>query len=123
QPGSLFDAGRRGCAGRRAPGSCVVDATAPTMRTLPSPAANPRSSPMLTPDSHLNRRSILGLTAGAAAIGGPFGLPIAAPAAEEPARPAKRYKMLKSINLWAFPYPQKMSLEQCLRLAKDAGFD
>jgi hexulose-6-phosphate isomerase len=29
----------------------------------------------------------------------------------------------KSINLWAFPYPQRMNLEQCLRLAKDAGFD
>lgn len=79
---------------------------------------------MFTPDrSHLSRRSVLGLAAGAAAIGGPFGLPIAAPAAEEPAQPAKRYPMLKSINLWAFPYPQKMSLEQCLRLAKDAGFD
>jgi hexulose-6-phosphate isomerase len=35
----------------------------------------------------------------------------------------KRYDMLKSINLWAFPYPEKMTLEQCLRLAKDAGFD
>ena len=31
--------------------------------------------------------------------------------------------MKKSINLWAFPYPQKMSLLQCLQLAKDAGFD
>src|SRR5262249_40219718 len=29
----------------------------------------------------------------------------------------------KSINLWAFPYPEKMSLQQCLQLAKDAGFD
>src|SRR4051794_9332702 len=35
----------------------------------------------------------------------------------------KRYQMKKSINQWAFPYPDKMSLEQCLRLAKDAGFD
>jgi hexulose-6-phosphate isomerase len=31
--------------------------------------------------------------------------------------------MKKSINLWAFPYPQKMTLTQCLQLAKDAGFD
>ena len=31
--------------------------------------------------------------------------------------------MKKSINLWAFPYPQKMTLVQCLQLAKDAGFD
>lgn len=35
----------------------------------------------------------------------------------------KRYAMKKSINLWAFPYPDKMNLEQCLRLAKSAGFD
>jgi len=34
-----------------------------------------------------------------------------------------RYAMKKSINLWAFPYPEKMTLEQCLQLAKDAGFD
>ncbi len=31
--------------------------------------------------------------------------------------------MRKSINLWAFPYPDQMSLQQCLQLAKDAGFD
>ncbi|MBL9139255.1 MAG: sugar phosphate isomerase/epimerase, partial [Verrucomicrobiales bacterium] len=35
----------------------------------------------------------------------------------------KRYEMLKSINLWAFPYPQRMNLKECLQLAKDAGFD
>ncbi len=31
--------------------------------------------------------------------------------------------MKTSINLWAFPYPDKMTLRQCLELAKDAGFD
>jgi hexulose-6-phosphate isomerase len=31
--------------------------------------------------------------------------------------------MKKSINLWAFPYPDRMSLRECLQLAKDAGFD
>ena len=36
---------------------------------------------------------------------------------------AKRYKMKKSINQWAFPYPDRMSLEECMQLAKDAGFD
>ncbi|MBL8818944.1 MAG: sugar phosphate isomerase/epimerase [Planctomyces sp.] len=36
-------------------------------------------------------------------------------------RPKRRMK--KSINLWAFPYPQKMTLRQCLQLAHDAGFD
>src|SRR5687768_5697607 len=35
----------------------------------------------------------------------------------------KRFEMKKSINLWAFPYPQKMNLQTCLQLAKDAGFD
>ena len=51
-----------------------------------------------------------------------------APAQPAPIQPAiaagpKRYPMKKSINLWAFPYPQKMNLKQCLMLAKDAGFD
>ena len=35
----------------------------------------------------------------------------------------KRYSMKKSINQWAFPYPQRMNLRECLQLAKDAGFD
>jgi hexulose-6-phosphate isomerase len=38
-------------------------------------------------------------------------------------RPVKRYDMKKSINLWALPYPQKMTLKECLALCKDAGFD
>ncbi len=36
---------------------------------------------------------------------------------------APKYNMKKSINLWAFPYPDQMSLKECLQLAKDAGFD
>ena len=36
----------------------------------------------------------------------------------------KRYgKMKKSINQWAFPYPERMDMRECLQLAKDAGFD
>src|SRR5437588_12992784 len=35
----------------------------------------------------------------------------------------KKYDMKKSINLWALPYPQKMTLKECLQLCKDAGFD
>lgn len=35
----------------------------------------------------------------------------------------RRYDMKKSINLWAFPYPDRMSLRECFQLAKDAGFD
>jgi hexulose-6-phosphate isomerase len=38
-------------------------------------------------------------------------------------QPANKYDMRKSINLWAFPYPDQMSLVQCLQLAKDAGYD
>jgi hexulose-6-phosphate isomerase len=36
---------------------------------------------------------------------------------------AKKYNMKSSINMWAFPYPDKMNLEQCFALAKRAGFD
>jgi hexulose-6-phosphate isomerase len=35
----------------------------------------------------------------------------------------RRFAMKKSINLWAFPYPSRMNLRECLQLAKDAGFD
>jgi hexulose-6-phosphate isomerase len=31
--------------------------------------------------------------------------------------------MKKSINLWAFPYPDPWSLQACMTLAKEAGFD
>lgn len=37
--------------------------------------------------------------------------------------PPRRYDMKKSINLWAFPYPDRMTLRECFQLAKDAGFD
>lgn len=37
--------------------------------------------------------------------------------------PTKKYDMKKSINMWAFPYPDKLSLKECFELAKDAGFD
>ncbi len=48
--------------------------------------------------------------------------PAPAPADDRRQSP-KRYAMKKSINLWAFPYPQRMNLEECLKLAKAAGFD
>ncbi len=35
----------------------------------------------------------------------------------------RRYDFKKSINLWAFPYPSRMNLRECLQLAKEAGFD
>jgi len=61
--------------------------------------------------------------AGAAALAGQAAAPVSA-SPPDPRRGApKHYPLKKSINLWAFPYPQRMTLEECLRLAKDAGFD
>jgi hexulose-6-phosphate isomerase len=70
-------------------------------------------------------RSALAVAGGAAALAAGPGAASAAPAAKpDPRRSsAKRYDVKKSINLWAFPYPQRMSLRECLQLAKDAGFD
>jgi L-ribulose-5-phosphate 3-epimerase len=47
------------------------------------------------------------------------------PAAQPDARRSapRRFNMKKSINLWAFPYPERMNLRECLQLAKNAGFD
>ena len=77
----------------------------------------------------LDRRELLAYTAafGTAFLAGQ-GLVKADEPASKPAAPldpksAGRYPMKKSINLWAFPYPQKMSLEECFELAKRAGFD
>ena len=83
---------------------------------------NPACDGVPGPFGPISRRSAIG---SALALGA--GL-LAAPAADAQPSPAprprgKRYDMKKSINLWAFPYPQKMTLVQCLQLAKDAGFD
>ncbi len=71
----------------------------------------------------VSRRTALGsaLVAGSALAAGPAARPAARPGPL--AASAKRYDMKKSINLWAFPYPGRMTLRQCLQLAKDAGFD
>ena len=74
----------------------------------------------------LSRRELLAYTA---AFGSTFvaaqGLAADTPAATQPKpdAPAKRYDMKKSINLWALPYPDKMTLKECFQLCKDAGFD
>ena len=60
-----------------------------------------------------------------AAAGGATALAQGAPAAarkDNRAASPKRYVKKKSINLWAFPYPDRMNLRECLQLAKDAGF-
>jgi hexulose-6-phosphate isomerase len=79
----------------------------------------------------INRRAALRSTlavAGSAAVATAAGLDpaVAQPAASAPdARRSstKTYRMLKSINLWAFPYPQRMTLAECFHLARNAGFD
>jgi L-ribulose-5-phosphate 3-epimerase len=76
----------------------------------------------------ISRRGVLGTAFAAAGVAstvfrGPWGMAAAAETNAAASKPGKRYEMKKSINLWAFPYPDKMSLEQCLRLAKEAGFD
>lgn len=80
----------------------------------------------IDPTAFFSRREALGTAAGMAALAAASGQAAAAgPGATTDAAPAARNpsRCRKSINLWAFPYPQKMSLEQCLRLAKDAGFE
>jgi len=49
--------------------------------------------------------------------------PTTVPAADERRASTKTYQMRKSINLWAFPYPDRMTLKECLELAARAGFD
>jgi hexulose-6-phosphate isomerase len=78
----------------------------------------------MTNDLPVTRRAALS-TALAAGVTAAAAGAADAPAAKPDARraSAKRYDMKKSINLWAFPYPSRMTLRECLRLAKDAGFD
>ena len=41
--------------------------------------------------------------------------------AADPRQSSTKVRMKKSINLWAFPYPQRMSLRECLHLARKSG--
>jgi L-ribulose-5-phosphate 3-epimerase len=63
------------------------------------------------------------MAAGAAAFSQQVAVSAERPAGDSRSRSPKRYDMKKSINLWAFPYPDRMNLQECLQLAKDAGFD
>jgi hexulose-6-phosphate isomerase len=68
--------------------------------------------------------SALAAAGGAAAFGESTQATEDRPAVRDARRGSpKRYKMRKSINQWAFPYPDRMSLKECMQLAKDAGFD
>jgi L-ribulose-5-phosphate 3-epimerase len=79
----------------------------------PGPAPTSRRSALLTSLAAAGGATMLATTPGSA------------PAAEpDPRRRSpRRFRMKKSINLWAFPYPGRMSLRECLQLAKAAGFD
>ncbi len=88
---------------------------------------SPRQPTAGTAFPKLSRREVLAYTA---AFGSAFvarqGLAEEAPQAETASPPApagKRYPMKKSINLWALPYPDKMSLGECFQLCREAGFD
>ncbi|MHB0960234.1 MAG: sugar phosphate isomerase/epimerase family protein [Pirellulaceae bacterium] len=75
----------------------------------------------------VTRRTII--SSALAAAGGAIAFPHSTVSAAQQTAPddrraaAKRYDMKKSINLWAFPYPERMNLRECLQVAKDAGFD
>jgi hexulose-6-phosphate isomerase len=73
----------------------------------------------------VSRRAALqaGLAAGATAAVTSADEPRPQPRPDPRRASPRRFNMKKSINLWAFPYPQRMTLRECLQLAHDAGFD
>ncbi|MCI0625472.1 MAG: sugar phosphate isomerase/epimerase [Acidobacteria bacterium] len=77
-------------------------------------------------DSSLDRRqwlkysALLGSSLGGLSAAGEAALPSPVSLLE---RSSRLYPMKKSINLWAFPYPGKMTLKECFELARRAGFD
>jgi L-ribulose-5-phosphate 3-epimerase len=81
---------------------------------------------MMSEPSIFDRRQLLAYAAFSSAAAGTLAQPVNGQAIaiqSATARSAKQYAMKKSINLWAFPYPAKMTLRECLELAKRAGFD
>jgi L-ribulose-5-phosphate 3-epimerase len=73
------------------------------------------------PDQITRRTALLTAAGGVGLV--PAGRAAAADEPDPRRGSAKRYDMKKSINLWAFPYPDRMTLRECLQLARDAGFD
>jgi hexulose-6-phosphate isomerase len=89
------------------------------------PFANPEASSARS----INRREVIASTWAATTIlAAAGGQPLATGASPQSSAGSlqsspKTYRMKKSINLWAFPYPGRMSLRDSLELAKNAGFD
>jgi L-ribulose-5-phosphate 3-epimerase len=80
--------------------------------------------PSQSDSPRIDRRDVLSALAAGGASALASGGNASAAARPDPRRASpRRYDMKKSINLWAFPYPQRLSLKECLQLAKDAGFD
>src|SRR5947209_16696577 len=76
------------------------------------------------PDSITRRTALLSSMAAVPAAATLAAAPPGPKAEPDPRRGSpRRYGMKKSINLWAFPYPSRMTLRECLQLATDAGFD
>jgi L-ribulose-5-phosphate 3-epimerase len=74
--------------------------------------------------SHVSRRQLLSYAAfSSAALAGSSAAGQTPKDAASPPPNKRQFKMKKSINQWAFPYPEKMSLRECMLLAKQAGFD
>jgi L-ribulose-5-phosphate 3-epimerase len=74
--------------------------------------------------SHVSRRQLLSYAAfSSAALAGSSAAGQTPKDAASPPPNKRQFKMKKSINQWAFPYPDKMSLRECMVLAKQAGFD
>jgi hexulose-6-phosphate isomerase len=77
----------------------------------------------MMPDlERITRRAALKTTLGATMLAGASGTSPQTAGDALKGSPV-RFAMKKSINLWAFPYPDRMSLRDCLRLAKEAGFE
>jgi L-ribulose-5-phosphate 3-epimerase len=92
---------------------------------MKTPKALEGNDPLL---STINRRAAIRSTLAATVATSGLATAVHSQAAALDAADARRaspktYRMKKSINLWVFPYPQRMTLRECLRLAKDAGFD
>jgi L-ribulose-5-phosphate 3-epimerase len=84
------------------------------------PRPDPTSEQLLTRREALKSAAIF---ATAAALTSTSSKAAEQPKPDDRRTSPKRYDVKKSINLWAFPYPQRMNLPECLQLAKDAGFD
>ena len=96
------------------------------MKTPVSTKAGLFPVPDASSEKLYSRRSVLKralLASGLAAAGQPGTVAAGQERRDDRRSSPKRYKARKSINLWAFPYPQRMNLQECLQLAKDAGFD